>query len=85
LDECKLQGKGRATAILALRLGGGGTLEMGCGAPTPFRPDIFINLDVFSTTLPREATTGRLNRELPPSDADTTIEVNSDRLLKYLE
>lgn len=85
LHGCKLQGKGRPQAILALRLGAEGTLEMGCAASPAFRPDIFINLNVFSTTLPREATTGRLNRGLPPSDPNTSIEVNGDGLLQYLE
>jgi hypothetical protein len=87
MHGCILQRKdGSLIATLALR-GSEGWLEIACTAQMPNqRPQIKVNLCVFSTSVGTDAVIGRLQSSLPSSvDPTMTVEVTGDGKLLYLE
>src|SRR5260370_6362149 len=83
MHGCVLKREGGSTLVLAIR-GGRSSLEMGLTAPMPTKPEMSVNLCVFSTSLSLDTAVGQLRRDLPPSDAAVTIEPTSDGHLRYL-
>lgn len=85
MHGCILRRRDGSVATLAIRGGAQGTLEMGCMALMPTKPEVNVNLCVFSTSVGIDAAIGRLRSGLPPSDPDTTVEVTFKGQLRYLE
>jgi hypothetical protein len=86
MHGCILQRKdGTSFATLAIRRGET-SLEIGCTAQMPNqRPQIKVNVCVFSTSLGSDAAIGRLQSDLPQSDPTITVEVTGGGQLRYLE
>lgn len=85
MHGCRLEISGGSGSPLAIRGGSQGFLEIGCTSPMPTRPDLFVDLCVFTTTLGLDIVQGRLRSGLPPSDPDETVERTPDGHLRYLE
>jgi hypothetical protein len=87
MHGCILQRRdGSSFATLAIRASEG-SLEIACTAQMPNqRPQIKVNLCVFSTSVGMDAAIGRLQSSLPSSvDPTVTIEVTGNGQLRYLE